>query len=65
MIVSLLEMCFPSKKIGMKINLDSLDNNDIVSVLFSENSGLIVQSNENIELIFKKLNIESETITNL
>ena len=62
MIVSLLEMCFPSKKIGMKINLDSLDNNDIVSVLFSENSGLIVQSNENIELIFKKLNIEFHLI---
>ena len=62
MIVSLLEMCFPTKKIGMDINLSNIENDDIVSLLFSENSGIIVQSNENIELIFKKLDIKFHLI---
>ena len=62
MIVSLLEMCFSTKKIGMEINLNSLDEDDIIPLLFSENSGLIVQSNENIDSIFKKLNIDSHLI---
>ncbi len=62
MIVSLLEMCFPTKKIGMNIDLSNIENEDIVSLLFSENSGIIIQSNENIELIFKKLNIDIQLI---
>ena len=40
----------------------NIENDDIVSLLFSENSGIIVQSNENIELIFKKLDIKFHLI---
>lgn len=42
MITTLLEMCFPSQNIGMKLYLDDLDN-DMVKTLFSENVGVILQ----------------------
>jgi len=43
MIVTLLEMCFPRPKAGLKINLDNLPEKDIIKILFSENPGIIIQ----------------------
>ena len=42
MITTLLEMCFPTSSVGMKLNLTELGE-DIISVLFSEKPGLIIQ----------------------
>jgi phosphoribosylformylglycinamidine synthase len=49
MITCLLEMCFVSDGIGLDIDLSSLEESDIVKVLFSENHGIIFQADEKIE----------------
>ena len=43
MIVSVLEMCFPHARAGLKINLDQFSENDIIKLLFSENPGILIQ----------------------
>lgn len=43
MITALLEMTFPLNGWGMDINLESIEEDDIISLLFSENPGLILQ----------------------
>ena len=48
LITSLLEMCFTDNNLGMDINLNSLNEEDIVKILFSENSGIIFQSKLNL-----------------
>ncbi len=44
LVTSLLEMCFPSQKVGMEIDLTLLKEKDTTALLFSENSGLLLQS---------------------
>lgn len=46
LLTTLLEMCFPSTRAGMKINLDGLKERDAVKVLFSENPALVLQTNQ-------------------
>ncbi|PKP27222.1 MAG: phosphoribosylformylglycinamidine synthase, partial [Bacteroidetes bacterium HGW-Bacteroidetes-22] len=43
LITTILEMCFAHEHQGMKVNLDSLKEPDLVKVLFSENPGLVIQ----------------------
>ncbi|KAA6346651.1 Phosphoribosylformylglycinamidine synthase [termite gut metagenome] len=43
LITTLLEMCFPHTKGGMKINLNQLAEKDIIKILFAENPGVIIQ----------------------
>ncbi len=43
LITTLLEMCFPSTSVGLKIKLDGIGETDAVRVLFSENPGLVIQ----------------------
>jgi phosphoribosylformylglycinamidine synthase len=43
MITTLLEMNFANKNGGVKINLNSLDQHDLLMMLFSENPGIIIQ----------------------
>jgi phosphoribosylformylglycinamidine synthase len=43
MITTLLEMNFANKTGGVKINLNSLDEHDLLMMLFSENPGIIIQ----------------------
>ena len=43
LITTLMEMCFSTNNIGAKIDLTSLNEKDSVKVLFSENSGIVVQ----------------------
>ena len=48
LITTLLEMCFADVNIGAKINFDELLEKDLVKILFSENIGLVLQTNNNI-----------------
>ncbi len=43
LITSLLEMCFPTEKLGLDIDLSAIEANDLVKILFSEQPGLILQ----------------------
>ena len=43
LITALLEMCFANTKGGLTLNLDKINGDDIVKVLFAENPGIIIQ----------------------
>jgi phosphoribosylformylglycinamidine synthase len=47
MLTTLLEMCFSAEMVGLNIDLSNLDSEDIIKVLFAENSGIIFQSSDN------------------
>jgi len=51
LITTLLEMCFPTQWAGMDLDLSKLDAKDIITLLFSENSGIIVQSHQDLTTI--------------
>lgn len=42
LVTTMLEMCFPSKNLGMKVDLSEMGE-DLVAILFSEQPGLLVQ----------------------
>ncbi len=42
-ITALLEMCFPSKKVGLKVKTKRLPEQDPVKALFAENPGVLIQ----------------------
>lgn len=44
LITTLLEMTFAAEYMSMNLNLDVLEENDIIKLLFSENPGIIIQS---------------------
>ena len=46
MITCLLESCFPNNDIGADIDLSSIEEKDIIKLLFSENNGLIFQAKD-------------------
>ena len=48
LITALLEMCFPSTKVGLKVKADRLTEKDLVKALFAENPGVLIQV-KNIE----------------
>jgi phosphoribosylformylglycinamidine synthase len=41
--VTLLEMCFPCEKAGMKVDLDQFKEEDAIKILFSENPAVVIQ----------------------
>jgi phosphoribosylformylglycinamidine synthase len=41
--VTLLEMCFPCEKAGMKVDLDVFEESDTIKILFSENPAVVIQ----------------------
>ena len=43
LITSLLEMNFPNKNYGLKINLDGFKEDDLIKILFNESPGLLIQ----------------------
>lgn len=45
LITTVLEMCFPTPEVGMKLDLRALDQ-DLVKTLFAENPGVILQVSE-------------------
>ncbi|PKQ63193.1 phosphoribosylformylglycinamidine synthase [Labilibaculum filiforme] len=46
MITALLEMCFADNRLGANIDLSSIEENDLIKVLFSENPGVLFQVQE-------------------
>lgn len=44
LITALLEMCFPSMKGGLSVDLTAFPEDDIVKLLFAENPGVLVQT---------------------
>jgi phosphoribosylformylglycinamidine synthase len=54
MITTLLEMCFPQLKHGLDIDLSSMEDVDLLPVLFSEQAGLIIQASPLLENHFNE-----------
>ena len=52
LITSLLEMCFPSNHVGMQIDLTAVGEKGSVALLFGENSGVILQSESDLDSYF-------------
>lgn len=42
-ITALLEMCFPSQEVGLKVKESRLGEKDVVKALFAENPGILIQ----------------------
>jgi len=58
LITTLLEMCFADVHLGADFNITSLNEEDSIKVLFSENSGIIFQADASVETILSENNIE-------
>ncbi|WP_412464268.1 phosphoribosylformylglycinamidine synthase [Flavobacterium mekongense] len=52
LITTLLEMCFADNDLGAKIDFSSLEENDLVKILFAENIGLVLQAKD--DAVFEK-----------
>ena len=52
LVTSLLEMCFPSKNIGMNLDFSCLNEKDLIKILFSEKSAVLIQSQEDLSSHF-------------
>ncbi|WP_196888689.1 phosphoribosylformylglycinamidine synthase [Aureivirga sp. CE67] len=46
MITALLEMCFADVLLGAEINLNGIKEEDLVKILFAENSGILIQTTD-------------------
>ena len=59
LITTLCEMCFSDNNIGANLSFNELNEKDSIKLLFSENSGLIIQSKDSsLENLFNSENIE-------
>ena len=59
LITTLCEMCFSDNSIGANLFFDGLNEKDSIKLLFSENSGLVIQSKDSsIEHYFEEEKIE-------
>jgi len=64
LITSLLEMTFSQNSIGLNLDLSSLSDESLVSVLFSENPGILIQVSDLKETInfLENKNVDFKTI---
>jgi phosphoribosylformylglycinamidine synthase len=51
LITTLFELCFSDVELGANVSLNSLEEKDLVKILFSENIGLVLQAND--DLVFE------------
>jgi len=60
LIVTLLEMCFANTEGGMEINMDAFKGSDIITALFAENPGIVVQvrSKAKFEKLMRRAGID-------
>ena len=65
LITALLEMCFPTNDIGLDIDISALHSGNVISVLFSENPGLLIQSTHPIDSILNEQKITCEKLGNI
>ncbi len=56
MLTALLEMCFANSNGGAEINLDAIEEEDLVKILFAENPGILIQVSDrkSVEKILEK-----------
>lgn len=62
LITALLEICFGNKDLGADINLEALNEEDSLNLLFAENSSLIFQAKGDIKTELKDLGINAVEI---
>lgn len=59
LITTLLELCFADVNLGAELDVTALAEKDSVKLLFSENSGIVIQSKDaSIETVLSEANIE-------
>jgi phosphoribosylformylglycinamidine synthase len=59
LITTLLELCFADVNLGAELDVTDLAEKDSIKLLFSENSGIVIQSkNVSIETVFSEANIQ-------
>jgi phosphoribosylformylglycinamidine synthase len=58
LITTLLEMCFAEVNLGADFNISALNEEDIIKVLFAENSGIVFQADTSVETILSENHIE-------
>ncbi|GGD85574.1 phosphoribosylformylglycinamidine synthase [Planktosalinus lacus] len=61
MLTALLEMCFADNTLGASVDLSALSEKDLIKILFAENTGVLIQANDDtaVEAAFTKANIEA------
>ena len=59
LITSLLELCFPSTSVGMTLDFKLINEKDLIKILFSEKVGVVLQSNEDLEVSFAREGINA------
>ncbi len=50
LITTLLEICFADTNLGANLDLSALGEDDIIKVLFAENSGIVFQASEDVSV---------------
>lgn len=67
MVTALLEMCFADNKLGADINLNSISEEDLIKILFSENPGVIFQVKdlEKVSKVLAEKGVQFHTIGTL
>ena len=60
LITCLLEMCFANTEGGMDINLDAFKKADLITSLFAENPGIVVQVDNNDRAAFEEIMDDNE-----
>jgi phosphoribosylformylglycinamidine synthase len=59
LITTLLELCFADVNLGAELDLSALNEEDSIKLLFSENSGIVIQSkNASIENVLTNAGVE-------
>ncbi|GJM60901.1 phosphoribosylformylglycinamidine synthase [Persicobacter diffluens] len=64
MITALLEMCFAEQNIAADVDLTGIEEEDLIKVLFAENSGVLLQVNDEayVTEFFEKAGINAKLI---
>ncbi len=64
LITTLLEMCFSNTDLGAQLNLSLLGEKDSIKVLFSENTGVVIQAKDDtaVETAFKNNGVKVHKI---
>jgi phosphoribosylformylglycinamidine synthase len=67
LITTLLEMCFADKNLGATLDLSSLEEDDLIKILFSENCGIVIQASEDniVESTLSKNGVDFQKLGNV
>ncbi len=62
LITTLLELCFTQNNVGLSVDLSSLNETDLVKVLFSENISIVFQAEASVESLLSQNDIAFHNI---